>query len=247
MNGKINHVRGFEMKKITLFTCAMMLFSNCLHAIPANAYDNLSPHEIKNIEDSGTLYAPPEGALYLQTRNDLYNFYDNLSSHDMISVNNETNTAKIEGFVFLNNFEYEVDIIGIAASLLDLCTSHDKFSTAKAKLEEWQQNLIKNRENEKLYQDEEYIRFVQLFSDVFFKTTTEKLSHFDVIEFDLGFVYIDPDNCCTKFLQNIRHYIALASDHVTTIQELFVKNSFIKGKYKYKKESGTKFKLIAVE
>lgn len=235
------------MKKAILFTCATVLCSNFAyssHDLPAN---NLLPHEVDRIENTGTLYAPPEGSLYLQSRNDLYSFYDSLEQYGMISVDQEANTAKIEGFIFLNNFEYEVDLLGIAVSILDLCTARDKFSTAKAKIEKWQKNLIQNEHNQKLYKDKEYIKFVKLFTDVFFETTTNKLAKFNSVEFDLKLVYIDPDKCCTKTFQNIMHYIALASDKVTSIQELFVKNSFIRGKYKYTQESSTEFVLSAVE
>lgn len=235
------------MKKAILFTCATVLCSNFAYSSNDLTMDNLLPCEIECIETNGTLYAPPEGSLYLQSKNDLYSFYDSLEQYGMISIDQESNTAKIGGFVFLNNFEYEVDLLGIAASILDLCTSHSKFSTAKTKIEQWQKNLIKNKNNQKLYKDVKYLEFVKLFTEIFFETTTNKLAKFNSVEFDLKLVYIDPDKCCTKTFQNIMHYIALASDKVTSIQELFVKNSFIKGKYKYRQESSTEFSLIAVE
>jgi len=92
------------------------------------------------------------------------------------------------------------------------------------------------------------VMFVQLFAEVFLATHARELAKFDAVEFELKFVYVDETNCFMKMCDKIAHYIALASDKITCIQELFVKNSFIKGKYKIQtNKSGTDIKVLPLE
>jgi len=198
--------------------------------------------------NSGVTAVAPEGFPHVTGIDDLYGFYPMLKECNMVTVDEATNTAFIGGYVFMDDFAYEFDITGIIASILDLCLSKNKFSSAKSKIEEWEANLINNIHNKDLYKDEAYVMFVQLFAEVFLATHARELAKFDAVEFELKFVYVDETNCFMKMCDKIAHYIALASDKITCIQELFVKNSFIKGKYKIQtNKSGTDIKVLPLE
>lgn len=235
---------GLFMKKIFLST----ILGFTLFNFNASNLSITSPVALEEMAMVGVTSQAPDGFPYVQSANDLYSFYANLKMHDMVKVDTAANSAFIGGYVFLDNFTYEYDIAGIIATIVQLCLSTNKLSSAKAKIAEWEHNLIKNLHNEELYKNEEYIMFVKTFAEVFFKTHARDLASFDSVEFELKLIYVDESNCLKRAFGKLANCVALASDKITSIQELFVKNSFIKGKYKFStNKSGTEINLVPIE
>lgn len=149
--------------------------------------------------------------------------------------------------IIMHNFLYESNPLGIIANILDIATSKTKFSDVQ-KLFERIKNMNVSSKEAISYSDPDYIKFVTLFFEVFFKNDAIKLQEYDQINIDTKITYAKEDNSCIKnFFSKICFYISELSTNITAIRELIPNGSYIYGKFKLELSKTGKITIKAIE
>lgn len=226
------------MKKILI--CSAFLFESFNLCGCTSANDYL--FDINGIQDAGTNRAQ----IRVESKDDLEAGI--VQEFDSYMI--KDGTKKILDFnmsIVMNNFLYESNPLGIIANILDIATSKTKFSDIQ-KLFEKLKNMDVSSKESISYSDPDYIKFVTLFFEVFFKKDAVKLQEYDRIDADIKITYAKADGSCMKnFFSKLCFYISELSTNITSIKELIPNGSYIYGKFKLERSKDGKIIIKAIE
>lgn len=226
------------MKKILIYSAFLFESFNFCGCISTNDY----LFDINDIQDSVTNRAQ----IHVESKDDLEaGIIQNFDSYT--TTDGMKKILSLNMSIIMNNFLYESNPIGIIANILDIATSKTKFSDIQKLFEKLKSMDISSKESIS-YSDPDYIKFVTLFFDVFFKKEAIKLQEYDQIDIDTKITYSKADNSCMKnFFSKLCFYISELSTNITSIKELIPNGSYIYGKFKLELSKNGKIIIKAIE
>lgn len=171
-----------------------------------------------------------------------------IQDFDVLTLkDNNKNILLLNMSIIMHNFLYESNPLGIIANILDIATSKTKFSDIQ-KLFEKIKNMDITTKEAISYSDPDYVKFVTLFFDIFFKNDAIKLQEYDQINVDTKIIYEKHNDSCIKnFFSKICFYISELSTNITDIRELIPNGSYIYGKFKLELSKNGKIIIKAIE